>query len=201
MSGRTLWDELRSAGFPVPGRDPDWEDTLRIGDAERNRVTEALHEHYAQGRLTREELDERLDATLAAKTFADLRPITADLPDLSRHTPEPTRRRPAVESLRGSFAVPLAFVAVPLGIVVTMVLLLAVLRAALFLLPIMAIAWLVIAILGVGRHHRWHGVHPGDFAAFQRHTGWHSHRYGRRLGNRPPYGQYPGDRYGHWFGR
>ncbi|MGI5230995.1 DUF1707 SHOCT-like domain-containing protein [Actinoallomurus sp. CA-142502] len=53
---------------------------LRVGDAERDEVTAALHEHFAQGRLTREELDERLTAALSARTVADLRAITRDLP-------------------------------------------------------------------------------------------------------------------------
>jgi len=53
---------------------------LRIGDAERDAVTEALHEHFAMGRLTRAELDERLGAALGAKTERDLREVLADLP-------------------------------------------------------------------------------------------------------------------------
>lgn len=53
---------------------------LRVGDAERDEVTEALHEHFAQGRLTRDELDERLTATLSARTVGDLRKVTRDLP-------------------------------------------------------------------------------------------------------------------------
>src|SRR5690348_6779563 len=53
---------------------------LRIGDAERDAVAAALHEHYAQGRLDREELDERLSAALSAKTVGDLRQVTRDLP-------------------------------------------------------------------------------------------------------------------------
>lgn len=53
---------------------------LRIGDAERDSVAEALHDHFAKGRLTREELDERLDSALAARTEADLREIVRDLP-------------------------------------------------------------------------------------------------------------------------
>ena len=53
---------------------------LRVGDAERDEVTTALHEHFAQGRLTRDELDERLTATLSAKTAGDLRAVTRDLP-------------------------------------------------------------------------------------------------------------------------
>jgi Flp pilus assembly protein TadB len=61
-------------------------DYLRVGDAERDEMTEALHEHFAKGRLTAEELDERLSATLAARTVADLRAVDADLPDTR---PEP----------------------------------------------------------------------------------------------------------------
>ncbi|GAA4628897.1 DUF1707 domain-containing protein [Actinoallomurus vinaceus] len=55
-------------------------DDLRVGDAERDEVASALHEHFAQGRLTREELDERLSAALSAKTVGDLRKVTRDLP-------------------------------------------------------------------------------------------------------------------------
>jgi hypothetical protein len=57
-------------------------DQMRIGDAERDALTAALHEHFAQGRLDRDELDERLGAALAAKTVGDLRPILHDLPHL-----------------------------------------------------------------------------------------------------------------------
>lgn len=55
-------------------------DRLRVGDAERDAVASALHEHFAQGRLTREELDERLTGALSAKTVGDLRKVTEDLP-------------------------------------------------------------------------------------------------------------------------
>ncbi|MFI0349305.1 DUF1707 domain-containing protein [Actinomadura sp. 9N407] len=55
-------------------------DEMRIGDAERDAVTSALHEHFAAGRLDREELDERLGTALAAKTQGALRTIVKDLP-------------------------------------------------------------------------------------------------------------------------
>ncbi|WP_433362150.1 DUF1707 SHOCT-like domain-containing protein [Streptosporangium sp. CA-115845] len=55
-------------------------DDLRIGDAERDVAMEALREHYAQGRLTREELDERLELTLSARTGGELARVSADLP-------------------------------------------------------------------------------------------------------------------------
>ncbi|MGN9782895.1 DUF1707 domain-containing protein [Nonomuraea sp. ZG12] len=53
---------------------------LRIGDAEREQTMAALREHFAAGRLTHEELDERLDQSLAARTARDLAQVTADLP-------------------------------------------------------------------------------------------------------------------------
>lgn len=62
-------------------------DNIRIGDADRESVTSRLREHYAEGRLTSEELDERISATLSAKTFGDLRPIMADLPEPAQPGP------------------------------------------------------------------------------------------------------------------
>ena len=56
------------------------DDRIRISDADRDRVTARLREHFAEGRLSREELDERLSAALSAKTFGDLRRVMADLP-------------------------------------------------------------------------------------------------------------------------
>jgi hypothetical protein len=53
---------------------------LRIGDIERDAAAAALSEHYANGRLTKSEYDERLGAIWAAKFDADLGPLFADLP-------------------------------------------------------------------------------------------------------------------------
>ena len=53
----------------------------RIGDAERDSAAEMLREHMAQGRLTAEEFDERIDAALRAKLASDLDPLFTDLPD------------------------------------------------------------------------------------------------------------------------
>lgn len=55
-------------------------DRIRISDADRERVTARLREHYAEGRLDAEELEERVTAALKAKTYGDLKPIMADLP-------------------------------------------------------------------------------------------------------------------------
>jgi hypothetical protein len=56
-------------------------DNIRVSDADREQVTSRLREHFAEGRLTSEELDERITATLNAKTFGELRGILADLPE------------------------------------------------------------------------------------------------------------------------
>lgn len=56
-------------------------ENMRISDADRDHVVERLREHYADGRLTSDELDERITATLSAKTYGDLRPVLADLPE------------------------------------------------------------------------------------------------------------------------
>ncbi|WP_433462508.1 DUF1707 SHOCT-like domain-containing protein [Spirillospora sp. CA-128828] len=53
---------------------------MRAGDADRERVAQVLRDAAGEGRLTLAELDERLDAVYAAKTYADLEPITRDLP-------------------------------------------------------------------------------------------------------------------------
>ena len=53
---------------------------LRISDEDRHRVAEVLRTAAGDGRLDLDELDERLEATYAAKTYSDLVPITVDLP-------------------------------------------------------------------------------------------------------------------------
>jgi DNA-binding PadR family transcriptional regulator len=56
-------------------------DLIRISDRDRERATARLCDHFAEGRLTREELDERITAALSARTAGDLRHVTADLPE------------------------------------------------------------------------------------------------------------------------
>ena len=56
------------------------DDRMRVSDADRDGVTARLRDHFAEGRLTQGELDERVTAALSAKTFGELRPLTADLP-------------------------------------------------------------------------------------------------------------------------
>ena len=60
---------------------------LRIGDAERDAAAADLGEHYVAGRLTIDELHERLGAVFCAKTYGQLSRVMADLPGLRRPAP------------------------------------------------------------------------------------------------------------------
>lgn len=53
---------------------------LRISDADREAAAQRLHAALGEGRITLVELEERLDAVYAARTFSDLEPPLADLP-------------------------------------------------------------------------------------------------------------------------
>jgi hypothetical protein len=64
---------------------------LRVSDADRDRVADRLRAATGEGRLSADELEERLEAAFAARTAAELAPLTADLPA----PPVCARRRPA----------------------------------------------------------------------------------------------------------
>jgi hypothetical protein len=70
------------------GHDPA---QLRISDADRHQVAEILRQAAGEGRLDIDELDQRLEATYAARTYADLVPITLDLPSHPHQRPVPAR--------------------------------------------------------------------------------------------------------------
>ncbi|MGH3373630.1 MAG: DUF1707 SHOCT-like domain-containing protein [Actinoallomurus sp.] len=53
---------------------------LRASDTEREDVVTLLARALGDGRLTRAEFDERIEAAYAAKTRADLDALTTDLP-------------------------------------------------------------------------------------------------------------------------
>ncbi len=72
-SPRDLW-----ASFQHDPRDPAVA-PLRASDADRNVVHSVLTEAFADGRLDREEYDERTGATLQARTLGELPPLVADL--------------------------------------------------------------------------------------------------------------------------
>jgi hypothetical protein len=55
---------------------------LRISDQERERAAQALREHFAAGRITEDELNDRVEAVYAARTQEQLGALLSDLPAL-----------------------------------------------------------------------------------------------------------------------
>ncbi|MBE1537417.1 DUF1707 SHOCT-like domain-containing protein [Actinomadura algeriensis] len=74
--------------LPEPAGTPGTPE-MRASDADRDRVAQILRDAAGDGRLTLAELDERLDAVYAAKTYSELRPLTLDLPPAGGAAPAP----------------------------------------------------------------------------------------------------------------
>jgi phage shock protein PspC (stress-responsive transcriptional regulator) len=77
---------------------------LRASDAEREEIADALRRHAAAGRLSPDELDERLEQAYRARLRRDLDGLLHDLP----HEPAPATPRPH----GGSAALPVAILAI-----------------------------------------------------------------------------------------
>src|ERR1051326_8221952 len=99
---------------------------LRVGDADRQAVVSELQRHYVDGRLTSEELSERVAEALKARTFGELAALLNDLPALAEAPPEP-----APTTWHSQLA------SQPLG-------------AALILIGVLAMLWMFVAL---GSHH------------------------------------------------
>lgn len=70
------------------GTPPGGDRGLRASDADRERVAQQLRDHCEAGRLSADELGQRLEATFAARTLADLDPVLTDLPRPASARPE-----------------------------------------------------------------------------------------------------------------
>jgi uncharacterized protein DUF1707 len=55
---------------------------MRASDQDRERAAELLRDAYVAGRLSREEFDGRIAAAYSARTYGELRDLTADIPAL-----------------------------------------------------------------------------------------------------------------------
>lgn len=69
----TLWEE-----FPLDPRTPGHAG-LRAADTDRDRIQTVLAEAFSDGRLDREEHDERLSTLLTTRTLGELPPLVEDL--------------------------------------------------------------------------------------------------------------------------
>jgi Domain of unknown function (DUF1707) len=165
------------------------DDHFRTSDADRDRVAALLRDHFAEGRLTPEELDERLTATLSAATLGDLRRVLADLPGpapalrQARQLPPqlpprriPARRRPRI--------LPLAALALVAALLIPGAgwLLLVFFQAVLLIWLAACLAGIFVAARFYRRIRRdwWSGYHhdrrqgwPGGYDHHQ-HGYWHS---------------------------
>src|SRR5262245_16348313 len=88
--------------------------SLRVGDKERDAVSEILRQRHLEGRLDTEEFQSRLERCLAAKTYAELDELIADFPREGadrRWDRQPWRSR----------AWPLPFLFLPLALIAAIV--------------------------------------------------------------------------------
>src|SRR5215469_10753502 len=82
---------LRSLGT---GRPAGPAGPLRATDRDREAVIAVLQEAFATGRLSDSEHSQRLSSALAARTYAELDPLTADLPERPVYPDAPRRPGP-----------------------------------------------------------------------------------------------------------
>ena len=86
---RAIGDEPTTSRDADPGRElRGWAD-LRAADADREYVVGQLGRVYAEGRIDVGELDERMTAAWAARTYGELAALTADLPFVVPAHPTP----------------------------------------------------------------------------------------------------------------
>ncbi|MEO5711187.1 MAG: DUF1707 domain-containing protein [Nocardioidaceae bacterium] len=131
---------------------------LRIGDDDREAAVTALGEHYAAGRLTKDEYDERSQRAWEARTMSALTPLFADLPRAQaapRATVPTPPSRPLLAPGRGrpGWLLP---VLVVIGVLVALT------HLPLFLLLILG--WILLARSGRqwGHRHQHHGHQHGQ---------------------------------------
>jgi hypothetical protein len=137
--------------------------TLRASDADREQIAERLRRASTEGRLAADELEQRLEVALSARTYGQLDALVADLPGA------PTRmRRESLELGWVRPAVALA-IAIPVAIVVTV--------ALVFAFTGVFAAWALWLGAGwwfFGRRRRLYGASRGrSLHAGSRGCGWH----------------------------
>jgi hypothetical protein len=125
------------------------DDRIRVSDADRERAAARLRAHFAEGRLSPDELDERIAAALTAKTVGAVRRLMADLPDpaptpaQARQSP-PWAPRPGAVSRRGPRILPLAVFALIATLMIP-----GVGWLFLALLQLVAVLWLAACLAGI----------------------------------------------------
>lgn len=134
---------------------------LRASDGERDEIVHVLGQHFSDGRLDQDELDQRMGKAMAAKTRGDLMGLLHDLPSVSSGPPIP--QLSMWKKIQGTALVVIVLLAatLPLLLVVHLVILAVVVAVA-----IAATGVRTSAVLSERRWHRhlhdhgtphWHG--------------------------------------------
>jgi Domain of unknown function (DUF1707)/Domain of unknown function (DUF4190) len=104
---------LMTSGYGYPAAGGDWETRavsgdwgkMRAADVDRDRVAGILGVAFTEGRLTRDEYDDRLQTAFTARTWADLDQVVADLPAVPPTEVEPVPQETQTNGLAiASFA-------------------------------------------------------------------------------------------------
>ena len=130
-------------GYPAP--------ELRVSDADRERVVDLLGRHAAEGRLTADELDARIDEAYAARTGRELERALRELPvERAGPAPETTPRRRVRPALPVLALLAAAIVAVAVASE----------GEGLWLVGVLAFVWLKAGRWGPWGHHGHRGPGP-----------------------------------------
>jgi hypothetical protein len=147
---------------------------LRASDAERERVVAFLREHALLGRLTDDELEDRIGLAYASVTVGDLEKLIGDLPRANQPARRPSPARPSASrpARRRQSGPPPALIGIGIGALmisgvgfalvavvaaVVVALLATVFALSVVLGPLLLVALLVIALSK--RHHRRPSTH------------------------------------------
>jgi Domain of unknown function (DUF1707) len=137
--------------------------SLRASDADRDVVAERLRHAAGEGRLEPDELEERLDAALRARTYGELRGLLTDLPG-----------KPVAWERRRTEVAPVAGFA--LGAAMRVVLVLAVVGVVLVAAALMAAWWVLCVLLWLSLR-----AARGCHGRVRRHAAWHRPPHARRV--------------------
>ena len=131
---------------------------LRVGDSDRKAVVDELQRHYVEGRLTSEELGERVNQALAARTFGDLRDLLADLPAISDALAVSDSTAPQADHHHWhgyELTSPFGLVMLLIGVIVILGFVLLSTSRVGFFFPWPLLIWGFFFIGGRPRHRRW----------------------------------------------
>jgi hypothetical protein len=113
--------------------------TLRASDADREQVAERLRKATGEGRLSAEELEQRLSTLFRARTYGELDALVADLPS---GTPARSRTRPLAHVR--NIPAPALVVLVPMAMAIAVAAVMIVVTVFACWVLMITIAWLAL---------------------------------------------------------